>query len=96
MKRAILFVVGSAIAPVIKITGNPETYARMQEDMDIDAGRVMLGEATLDEVGDDIFNLVLAVAGGAQSKSEDLGHREFILNYKTIDAVGPACHPASR
>jgi altronate hydrolase len=89
-------VVGSAIAPVIKITGNPETYARMQEDMDIDAGRVMLGEATLDQVGDDIFNLVLAIAGGAQSKSEDLGHREFILNYKTIDAVGPACHPGSR
>ncbi|HMI19204.1 MAG TPA: UxaA family hydrolase [Sphingomonas sp.] len=88
-------VVGSAIAPVIKITGNPETYARMKEDMDIDAGRVMLGEATLDQVGDDIFNLVLAVAGGAQSKSEDLGHREFILNYKTIDAVGPACHPGS-
>ncbi|HWK37055.1 UxaA family hydrolase [Sphingomonas sp.] len=89
-------VVGSAIAPVVKITGNPETYARMGEDMDIDAGRVMLGEATLDQVGDDIFDLVVAIAGGAPSKSEALGHREFILGYKTIDAVGPACHPGVR
>lgn len=86
-------VVGSAVAPVIKITGNPETYQRMREDMDIDAGRIMLGEATLDVVGDELVDLVLAVARGEQTKSEALGHREFILNYKSIDAVGPACHP---
>jgi altronate hydrolase len=89
-------VVGSAIAPVIKSTGNPETYARMRDDMDIDAGRVMLGEATLDEVADDIFKLLVDVAGGEPSKSEDLGHHEFILNYKSIDAMGPACHPGVR
>lgn len=89
-------VVGSAIAPVVKITGNPETFARMREDMDVDAGRVMEGKASLDDVGDEIFELVLAVAGGAQSKSEELGHREFILGYKAIDALGPACHPGGR
>jgi altronate hydrolase len=89
-------VVGSAIAPIVKITGNPETYARMREDMDVDAGRVMLGEATFDDVGNDIFDLVIAIAGGAQTKSEALGHREFLLNYKTIDAVGPACFPRGR
>src|SRR3546814_20902485 len=89
-------VVGSAVAPVIKITGNPETFARMGEDMDIDAGRIMLGDATLDAVGEDIFDLVLTVAGGAPSKSETLGHREFILGYKSIEAVGPACHPGAR
>lgn len=89
-------VVGSVIAPVVKITGNPETYARMHEDMDVDAGRVMLGEATLDEVGDELFDLVLAIARGEHSKSEALGHREFILNYKSIDAVGPSCHPGGR
>lgn len=89
-------VVGSAIAPVIKVTGNPETYARLHEDMDVDAGRILLGQATLDEVGKEIFDLVLAVAAGAASKSEALGHREFILTYKSIDAVGPACHPGRR
>src|SRR3546814_20123342 len=39
-------VVGSAVAPVIKLTGNPETFARMGEDMDIDAGRNMRVDAT--------------------------------------------------
>jgi altronate hydrolase len=86
-------VVGSAIAPVIKITGNPETYAKMRDDMDVDAGRIMLGEASLDELGTELFDLVLAVARGGQTKSEALGHREFILGYKSIEAVGPACHP---
>ncbi|MBT6138887.1 MAG: UxaA family hydrolase, partial [Rhodospirillaceae bacterium] len=44
-------VVGSAISPVIKVCGNPETYARLSEDMDVDAGRIVSGAATLDEVG---------------------------------------------
>src|SRR5207244_13109519 len=43
-------VVGSAISPVIKICANPETYRRLSEDMDINAGRILEGEATLDEV----------------------------------------------
>ncbi len=86
-------VVGSVIAPVVKITGNPETYVRMRDDMDVNAGRIMLGEATLDEIGDELFDLVLAIARGEPTKSEALGHREFILGYKSIDAIGPACHP---
>ena len=57
-------VVGSAIAPVIKICANPETYRRMADDMDVDAGRILEGRATLDEVGREIFDLVLAVAAG--------------------------------
>jgi altronate hydrolase len=89
-------VVGSAIAPVIKITGNPETYQRMHEDMDVDAGRVMQGETTIEQVSEDIFALVQSVASGIPSKSESLGHREFILTYKSIDAVGPVCHPGRR
>lgn len=89
-------VVGSAIAPVVKITGNPETYARMRDDMDVDAGRIMLGEASLDDLGGELFDLVLAIARGGLTKSEALGHREFILGYKSIDAVGPACHPRGR
>jgi altronate hydrolase len=89
-------VVGSAISPVIKVTGNPATYRRMSEDMDVDAGRIIDGRAGLDQVGDEIFDMVLAVAAGAPTKSEALGHQEFILTYKSIDAVGPACHPTPR
>ena len=86
-------VVGSAISPVIKVCANPETYARLAEDMDIDAGRILLQTAGLDEVGDEIFALTLAVAAGLPSASESLGHQEFILTYKSFEAVGPACLP---
>ena len=86
-------VVGSAISPVIKVCANPETYRRMAGDMDVDAGRILEGQATLNEVGQEIFEQVLAVAGGAPTKSESLGHQEFVLTYKTFEPIGPACLP---
>ena len=87
-------VVGSAIGPVIKICANPDTFRRMPEDMDVNAGRILEGRATLDEVGQEIFDRVLAVAGGTPSLSEDLGHQEFILTYKSFEPIGPECLPA--
>jgi len=86
-------VVGSAISPVIKICANPETYQRMAEDMDVNAGRILEGRATLDEVGREVFDRVLAVAGGRPTASEALGHQEFILTYKSFEPIGPACLP---
>jgi altronate dehydratase large subunit len=86
-------VVGSAISPVIKICANPETYARMSEDMDVNAGTILTGDATLDEVGAQIFKHVCDVSGGSKSVSEELGHQEFILTYKSFEASGPACLP---
>jgi len=88
-------VVGSAISPVIKVCANPETYQRMAEDMDINAGRILEGRGTLDDVGREIFDRVLAVAGGAPTASEALGHQEFILTYKSFEPIGPACLPAT-
>ncbi len=89
-------VVGSAISPVIKICANPETARRLAADMDVDAGRILEGEASLAEVGNEIFDRVMAVAAGERSVSEELGHREFILTYKAFDPVGPACLPIVR
>lgn len=86
-------VVGSALAPVIKIAANPDMYERLHEDMDINAGRIIDGSASLSQVGDEIFEMVRAVAGGTRTKSEDLGHREFILTYKSFEPIGPACLP---
>ena len=86
-------VVGSAISPVVKVCANPETYRRMAGDMDVDAGRILEGRATLDEVGREIFAHVLDVAGGAPTKSESLGHQEFVLTYKSFEPIGPACLP---
>jgi altronate dehydratase large subunit len=86
-------VVGSAIAPVIKVCANPATYERLAEDMDVNAGRILNGEATLEQVGAEIVALVAKVANGAQSCSEALGHQEFILTYKQFEASGPGCFP---
>lgn len=86
-------VVGSAISPVIKVCANPETYEKLSGDMDINAGRILAGEASLDEVGEEIYQRVLAVASGERSLSEELGHQEFILTYKSFEPIGPACLP---
>lgn len=86
-------VVGSAIAPVIKVCANPGTYRRMEEDMDVDAGKILEGRATLDEVGREILALIERVASGERTKSELLGHREFIMGYKQFEPTGPACLP---
>ncbi len=79
-------VIGSAVAPLIKVTGNQQTYRRMQDDMDFNAGRVLSGERTLDEAAEELLNLVADVAAGQMSKPELLGHREFFLMYKHQDA----------
>jgi len=86
-------VVGSAISPVIKICANPETYRHLSEDMDINAGRILEGAATLDEVGHEIYDRILRVAEGEKTASEAMGHAEFALVYKSFDPIGPACLP---
>lgn len=86
-------VVGSAISPVVKVCANPDTYRRMADDMDVDAGRILEGRATLDEVGREIFDCVVETAAGEPTASERLGHREFILTYKSFQPIGPACLP---
>jgi len=87
-------VVGSALAPVIKIAANPHMYQRLSEDMDVNAGRIITGDSTIDDIGNKIYDLVLDVAAGTKTKSEALGHAEFILTYKSFEPIGPACLPA--
>ncbi|HEX7759949.1 MAG TPA: UxaA family hydrolase [Caulobacteraceae bacterium] len=86
-------VVGSAISPVIKVCANPDTYRRMSEDMDVDAGRILEGRASVDDVGEEILRKVVATAEGQRTCSEVLGHQEFILTYKSFEPIGPACLP---
>jgi altronate hydrolase len=75
-------VIGSPVAPLIKITGNSRTYARMTEDMDFNAGRILSGECTLAAAADELRALVERVAAGQSSKPENLGHREYFVMYK--------------
>lgn len=62
--------------PVIKITGNPKTYSKMKENIDINAGQVLTGEKTLEQMGNEIYQEILEVASGKYVKSEVLGHDE--------------------
>jgi altronate hydrolase len=86
-------VVGSAISPVIKICANPATYRRMSDDMDVDAGSILEGNATTRTVGELIVAAIERTAGGEATCSERLGHREFIMTYKSFSPLGPDCLP---
>ena len=81
-------VVGNAIAPCVKITGNAETYARMIDDMDFNAGTTLEGAETMDACAERLAHMVADIAEGTPSKSEALGHREFHIIYKYQDKAG--------
>ena len=68
---------GSKPAPSIKICSNSDTYNRMPEDMDINAGRIVDEGASITEVGEEIFQRLLDVASGKESLSESQGLGDF-------------------
>jgi len=70
---------GHAVAPVVKITGNPETYRNMADNMDINAGTILDGSESLRSVGEHIFRTVVEVASGRKTKAEALGYQDFIV-----------------
>ncbi len=73
---------GSAIGfpniPVIKIASNSATYRRMQDNMDYNGGAIADGEKTLQQAGQEIFEILLRVASGEKTCAERLGHQEFV------------------
>ncbi len=73
---------GSAIGfptiPVIKIATNSNTYRRMTDNMDVNAGAIADGENTVQGIGRQIFDLMLEVASGSHTCAERLGHKEFV------------------
>lgn len=68
---------GSPIAPVIKITGNSSTFANMPDNIDINAGRIITEGVSLSQLGEELFDMMVEVCNGKQTKAEALGHREF-------------------
>lgn len=78
-------VVGSAVSPCIKITGNHATFERMAEDMEFDASPILSGEKSRDAMADELAVHVAEIASGVLSKSEAMGHKEFYIPYKYQD-----------
>ena len=76
--------IGSPIAPVIKISSNSALYNCMPDNMDINAGGISDGKATIQSVGDEIIQEMIEVASGKLTRAELLGHCEF-----AIQSIGP-------
>jgi altronate hydrolase len=70
--------IGFPTVPVIKIATNTSTFRRMRDNMDVNAGRIADGEATVEHIGREIFDMVLRVASGETTAAERLGHKEFV------------------
>lgn len=71
--------------PVIKICGNPNTFQHMENDMDINAGLIITGEKTIEEVGEEAFAKMLRVLGGEMTKNEAIKYFTSI----DIHCLGP-------
>jgi len=71
--------------PVLKICGNPHTYQRMSEDMDINAGLIITGEKTIEEVGEEAFAQLLRTLNGEMTKNEAIQYFSSI----DIHCLGP-------
>ncbi|HUV35201.1 MAG TPA: UxaA family hydrolase [Candidatus Desulfaltia sp.] len=77
---------GHAIAPVIKITGNPQTYANMPDNMDVNAGTILDGSESLNSVGRRIFDMIVDTANGRLMKAEALGYHDYIVFKRSREA----------
>jgi len=72
-------VFGCKPAPSIKLATNTPMYRRMEDDMDINCGTILDGDETVQQCGERIFEMILRVASGEKTKSEqfDFGASEF-------------------
>jgi altronate dehydratase large subunit len=73
---------GHAVAPVIKITGNSSTYEKLEDNIDINAGPIMEGLESINEVGERIFEKIILTASGEETKAEKHGLYEFNMERK--------------
>ena len=71
--------------PVIKVCGNPNTYQRMEQDMDLNAGLIITGEKTIDQVGEEAFAKLLRTLSGEMTKNEAIQYFSAI----DIHCLGP-------
>ncbi|HLJ65292.1 MAG TPA: UxaA family hydrolase, partial [Stellaceae bacterium] len=69
-------VFGCKPAPSLKLATNTPLYRHMIDDMDINCGPIIDGEASVEDMGERIFDLILATASGQRTKSEALGMGE--------------------
>ena len=72
-------IIGNAIEPVVKLTGNPSTAINMKEHIDLDVSKILKREMNMDEAGDELIKTTIRTASGRLTCAEVLGHKEFIM-----------------
>ena len=71
--------IGNPLIPVIKVTGNCETYARMSDNIDFDASGAVEGISTIAELGNRLYRMLEDVCDGAEPAAERLGFDDFSI-----------------
>lgn len=71
--------VGCALVPLIKLTGNHQTYEKMSVNIDIDTSPVIDGACSVDEMGGRIFEELIEVCDGKETKAEAFGFDDFAI-----------------
>jgi len=72
-------IIGNAIEPVVKLTGNPSTAVNMKEHIDLDVSKILKREMNMDQAGDELIKTTIRAASGRLTCAEVLGHKEFIM-----------------
>lgn len=70
---------GNPVAPIIKLTANPQTYAGMSDNIDVDASMLLTEPERMSELADTLVAEVAATASGKLTKSEVLGYTEMAI-----------------
>ena len=78
---------GCKPVPSLKLSTNTEMFKRMEEDMDINCGYIADGSKSVDDVGEEIFNLIIDTASGKKSKSEINGYGDEEFNPWQVGVV---------
>jgi altronate dehydratase large subunit len=71
---------GNAIYPVIKVCANPQTVVNMQDNIDFSSAPIVEGLATKEDLGPDLYRLMIDVCNGQPTNAEIIGHQEFAIH----------------
>ena len=82
---------GTPVAPILKLTGNQETFDMLSHDIDFCAGSVLTGAETKAEAAERLWGLIRRICNGEQVHAERVGHRQGTLffNYQDPRRVVP-------
>ena len=82
---------GTPVAPILKLTGNQETFDMLSHDIDFCAGSVLTGAETKAEAAERLWGLIQRICNGEEVHAERVGHRQGTLffNYQDPRRVVP-------